>query len=243
MTDDFEPPLFDLPPVPVVAPGLIANPNTPDDSPWPPDVFSMFTPMSFDFIMADPPWHFGTRSDKGQGKGAARHYRTWTLRKIRDLPVGTLASGDCVLFLWGTSPLLLDADHPSRSPIGEVLEAWGFRYGALGGWAKRTTLNNRPVMGTGYVMRSTMEPFFIATTGSPEHSRGMRNLINGKAREHSAKPEASYKWCEEYMPHARRLEICARRTRPRWMAWGDQVGLLDAKRGQHDYARAGTIES
>lgn len=229
MTDNLlEPPPFDLPPLPAPDEPRIENPNTPDDSPWPADVFAKFKPFSFDLIMADPPWHFATRSDKGQTKGAAMKYRTWTLRKIRDLPVGTLASGDCVLFLWGISPLVLDANHPSRSPIGEVIEAWGFRYGAIGGWAKRTK-HDKAHFGPGYVVRSTMEPFFIATTGSPSHSKAMRNLINGKVREHSAKPEAAYMWCQEYMPDARRLEICARRTRRGWSAWGDQVGLLDRK--------------
>jgi N6-adenosine-specific RNA methylase IME4 len=197
--------------------------NAPDDSPWPADVFAAFAPMSFDLIMADPPWHFATHSAKGQGKGAAKAYRTWTLDKVKRLPVGTLAAGDAVLFLWATSPLVLDTERAGRSPVGEVIEAWGFRYGALGGWAKKT-VNDRNRFGTGYVVRSVMEPFFIATTGSPQHSRACANLISGLARRHSEKPEAAYAWCETYMPRARRIEICSRTDRKGWAAWGDECG-------------------
>ena len=33
----------------------------------------------FDLILADPPWHFATYSDKGQGRSASRHYPTMDL--------------------------------------------------------------------------------------------------------------------------------------------------------------------
>lgn len=137
-------------------PAQVIDINKPDDSPWPSSVFAGLPLFAYDFIMYDPPWHFATHSDKGQSKGAARQYRTWTLRKIRTLPLGQLASRDAVLFLWATSPLLLDVDRPSRSPVGEVIEALGFRYGAFGGWAKKT-INDKQRFGTGYVMRSVME--------------------------------------------------------------------------------------
>ena len=203
-----------------------ANKLEPDDSPWPADVFAHLPPLSFNFIMYDPPWHFATHSAKGQGKSPTQHYRTWTLRKIKSLPIGQLAAGDAALMLWGTSPMLLQADRPSHSPMGEVLEALGFRYGAFGGWAKRTRKEKLRV-GTGYVMRSVLEPFLIGITGSPEHSKAAVNLINGLAREHSRKPDAAYRWAEQYMPKARRIEICARTERPGWNAWGDEIGKFE----------------
>lgn len=204
--------------------------DKPDDSDWPADVFAHLPVFGFDFIMADPPWHFSTHSAKGQSKGPLRKYRTWTLRKVKALPVGQLAARDCTLMLWGTSPLLLDTDNAGRSPIGEVISAWGFKYGALGGWAKRTK-NEKLRFGTGYVMRSVMEPFFICSTGSPEHSLGCANMIDGLAREHSRKPEASFTWAEKYMPVARRIELCSRSNRPGWTAWGDEVGKFDGASG------------
>lgn len=234
MTLLIDAPLFgDLPQQ--LKPGFVPRPssedidiNKPDDSPWPADVFAHLPPLGFDLIMYDPPWHFATQSAKGQTKGAARHYRTWTLDKIKSLPVGQLAAGDAVLFLWGTSPMLLDKDRPSRSPMGEVLEALGCKYGAFGGWAKRT-VNEKLRYGTGYVMRSVMEPFLIGMIGSPRHSKGAANLINGLAREHSEKPDAAYRWCEKYMPHARRIEICSRTNRKGWVTWGDETGKFGSE--------------
>lgn len=220
------PMLFDLPTAAAPPVKIEANRNEPDDSPWPDDVFAGLPLFGYDLIMADPPWPYETHSDKGQGKGAARQYRTWTLDKIKALPVGTLAAGDAVLFLWATSPLVLDARLPSRSPVGEVIEAWGFRYGALGGWAKRTVRNKRH-FGTGYVVRSSMEPFFICHTGSPRHSKACRNIISGLARDHSRKPDAAFAWCEAYMPRARRIEICSRTNRKGWTAWGDETGKFN----------------
>ena len=219
------PALFDDLPPPAATKAAAPSMNLPDNSPWPDDVFANFPMFGYDLIMADPPWHFATHSDKGQGKGAARHYRTWTLDKVKRLPVGQLAAGDAVLFLWATSPLLLNPLNPSRSPIGEVIEAWGVRYGAFGGWAKKT-VNDRDAFGTGYVVRSSMEPFFICHAGKPKHSRACRNIIKGIVGEHSEKPSAAYRWCEKYMPGGRYIEICSRTNRKGWDAWGDEVGKL-----------------
>jgi len=219
-----EPALFDLPPVPASAP--VIDLNKPDDSPWPNDVFAHLPLFGFDLIMADPPWHFSTHSAKGQGKGAAKQYRTWTLSKIKSLPVGQLAARDAVLFLWATSPLMHDRERPSYSPVGDVIESWGFRYGAFGGWAKKT-VNDRDAFGTGYVMRSTIEPFYLCHTGSPQHSKACRNIIKGLARGHSRKPDAAYRWCEKYMPGGRMIEICSRTNRKGWAVWGDEVGKYD----------------
>jgi N6-adenosine-specific RNA methylase IME4 len=210
---------------PPVEPWLVAD--GPDDSDWPNDVFAHLPLFGFDLIMADPPWHFATHSAKGQNKGPLAEYRTWTLRKIKALPVGQLASRDAVLFLWATSPLMFDTERPGRSPVGEVIEAWGFRYGALGGWAKRTR-NEKLRWGTGYVARSVMEPFIIATTGQPQHNgASAANLINGLARDHSRKPDAAFQWCERYMPAARRIEICGRQSRKGWTVWGDEAVKFD----------------
>lgn len=204
--------------------------NQPDDTPWTGQEFAHLPLFGYDLIMYDPPWHFATHSEKGQGKGAAKQYRTWTLRKIKTLPLGALAARDAVLLLWATSPLLLEVERPSRSPVGEVIEALGFRYGAFGGWLKKT-VNDRDAFGTGYVMRSSMEPFFIATTGNPKHSKACRNVIRGLARGHSRKPESAYRWCEKYMPGARRIEICSRTNRPGWDLWGDEAGKFGTADG------------
>jgi N6-adenosine-specific RNA methylase IME4 len=192
--------------------------------------------------MADPPWLFRTRSANGLKKSPQRHYRCMTIEEIAALPVGWLAAPNAVLVLFCTWPLLVGTDprgavpgFAHHSPVGVVLDGWGFRYVTAGAWAKRTT-NGKTVMGTGYRARSACEPFLIGIKGSPMNSRAERNLIetietdnviDGVRREHSAKPEEAYAWCERYLPGARRLDLFSRRDRPGWTAAGDEVGKLN----------------
>lgn len=62
-------------------------------------------------ILADPPWHFVTRSKKGRDRCPdARHYETMSLIDIARLPVGEVAAKDSVLMLWVTDPMLHMAD-------------------------------------------------------------------------------------------------------------------------------------
>jgi hypothetical protein len=71
-------------------------------------------------ILADPPWKFVTRSERGEGRSANQHYRTEGLEQIKQLPVAQLAADDAVLFMWMVDWL----------PAGafEVMEAWGFTH-------------------------------------------------------------------------------------------------------------------
>ena len=125
---------------------------------WP---FGTLKPFSYDLIMADPPWPTRLYSEKGEAKSFATHYGAMSFEQIAALPVGQLAARDCILFLWCTFPLLLDGGNPqrhyqgqdaSRSRVGEVIKAWGFRYVSGGVWHKRT-VNGKTGFGTGYRVR------------------------------------------------------------------------------------------
>lgn len=200
----------------------------PRESPaWP---FGELRPLSYDLIMADPPWPTAMRSPKGNGKSFARHYNAMTFADIAALPVGNLAAKSCVLFLWCTWPLLLNGGDrhyrgadASFSPVGNVMKAWGFHYATGGAWMKRTK-NGLLAFGTGYRARSACEPFLIGINGRPKNSRSERNVIEGLAREHSRKPEGAFAWCERYLPGARRVELFSRQDRPGWDHWGNETG-------------------
>ena len=182
---------------------------------WP---FGNLQPLSFDLIMADPPWHFDLYSEKGNTKSAQAQYGTMSLDDIKALPVGHLARGDAALFLWATWPMLPQAMA--------VLTAWGFQYVSGGVWHKKT-VHGHTAFGTGYRLRSASEPWLLGIVGNPKTSRAHRNVIEGLAREHSRKPEEAYAWCESYMPHARRADLFSRETRPGWEAWGNESGKFD----------------
>lgn len=171
-------------------------------------------PLSYDFIMADPPWRFDNWSHAGEHKNASAKYECMPTTDICALPVGQLARGDCVLFLWATWPMLEDALR--------VMKAWTFTYVSGGVWHKRTR-KGLTHFGTGYRLRSASEPWLLGTMGNPTTSRRHRNLIEGIAREHSRKPDEAYAWAESYMPHARRADLFSRQQRDGWDAWGNEA--------------------
>ena len=169
----------------------------------------------FDLIMADPPWHFATRSQKGvTPKGAGGQYATRDLDWIKSLPVASIAAPDCLLWLWATNPLLPQAL--------EVMAAWGVTFKTAGHWSKKTK-NGRQSFGTGYILRCAGEPFLIGTIGKPKTSRSVRSVIEGLAREHSRKPDEAFAAAESLMPSARRIELFSRQRREGWTVWGDQI--------------------
>lgn len=182
---------------------------------WP---FGDLEPGSFSFIMADPPWAYSLFSAKGEGKSAQKHYRCLPLAEIKAFPVLDLAMKDCVLWLWATNPMLRQAF--------EVLDAWGFTFKTAGSWNK-TTVHGKQAFGTGYILRSSNEPFLIATRGKPKTTKSVRSSFDGLVRAHSQKPEMAFEMAERLMPKASRLELFSRTNRPGWTPFGDQVGVID----------------
>lgn len=179
---------------------------------WP---FGDLQPHSFDMIMADPPWRFEVRSEKGEGKSAQAHYRTMPLAEINALPVLDLAAPNCTLWLWCTAPML-----PQQLT---TIAAWGFAYCTEGVWVKMTT-HGKVAFGTGYGLRGAHEPFIIAKRGEPKLTRSTRSVIHGRAREHSRKPEEAYFEAERLMPKANRLDLFSRTERAGWTSFGDETG-------------------
>jgi N6-adenosine-specific RNA methylase IME4 len=203
-----------------------------DPTSWP---FGALRPFSYDLAMVDPPWPTEMRSAKGEGKSHARHYGAMTFEQIYALPVGQLLAPASVVILWCTWPLILHGGDPKRhfanpdasySPQGRCLKEWGVRYVTGGAWFKRTK-HGKPAFGPGYRARSSCEPFIIGISGNPVNSRSARNAIEGLARQHSQKPEEAYRWCEDYMPGARRVELFSRTSRPGWDSWGFEAGKFD----------------
>lgn len=170
----------------------------------------------FDLIMADPPWRFrGFTSESDRSKGASRHYDCMELEAIKALPVAQIAARDCLLWLWATNPMLPQAF--------ETLAAWGFSFRTAGHWSKRNPDSGKLAFGYGYILRCAGEPFLIGTRGNPKTTRGTRSVIEGRAREHSRKPEEAFSAAEALMPGARRIELFSRQPRQGWTVWGNET--------------------
>lgn len=167
----------------------------------------------FGVILADPPWTFEVRSDRG--KSRAPEYPTMSLAEITALPVADLAEKSAVLYLWSTVPHL-------RNSL-DIMEAWGFEYKSEFVWVKDKA-------GTGYWNRNRHEPLLIGTRGgkvapAPEDLVG--SVVEAEVGRHSKKPEIFHEIIEAYHGPRRRIELFARRERPGWATWGNEVPEIE----------------
>jgi N6-adenosine-specific RNA methylase IME4 len=165
-------------------------------------------------IYADPPWSFAPWSRiSGMDRAADNHYPTMTLAQIKALRVP--AAPDCALFLWATTPMLPQAL--------EVMAAWGFTYVSHWVWEKDR-------IGTGYWSRSVHELLLIGTRGDvpgPLPGQQIESIVPAPRGEHSVKPEVFARIIEQLFPNVPKLEMFARRPRPGWDDWGNEMLPID----------------
>lgn len=180
--------------------------------------FAPLLPLHYEMIVIDPPWGFDLYSKEGAKKSALAKYDLMRDTDILALPVGELASMNCLLYCWATAPQL---------PLAiECVKAWGFEYKSVMMWRK-VTASGKTRMGTGYRVRTTGEAVVVATLGNPKQTHIPQTVFDGIAREHSRKPDEFYSLCDRVMPQARRADVFTRETRPGWHGFGDQATKFD----------------
>ena len=160
---------------------------------------------TFPTILADPPWDVLQRG----GRGAHRHYSLMTTEQIAALPVGNLARADAHLWLWVTNATLFAGQT--------VMVAWGFTYRSCLTWVK-------PGLGLGSsFLRNNTEHLLFGTKGrAPVLYRSQPTWLFAPKQDHSHKPEEQYAVIERCSPGPY-LELFARRKRPGWQVWGNEV--------------------
>jgi N6-adenosine-specific RNA methylase IME4 len=178
----------------------------------------------FRCIVADPPWKYGawgSASDSltarkkfpnGQwSKNFGLEYKTMTVNEIKALPVASLAADDCDIYLWTTQKYLPDS-------FG-VLDSWGFRYCQTLVWCKTPRGT-----GQGGLYCPTTEFLILGRKGKmPVKKRVETTWWNVKrTMRHSEKPEF-FQEIIEAQSNGPRLELFARRKRPGWYSWGNEV--------------------
>lgn len=180
--------------------------------------FSPLIPLHYELIVIDYPWSFDLYSEAGAKKSASAQYETMSSGDALSLPVGQLASMNCLLYCWATAPQL---------PLAiDCVKSWGFEYKSFLMWRK-TTAAGKVRMGTGYRVRTTGEIVVVGTLGNPKQSFVPPTIFDGVAREHSRKPEEFYALCDRVMPHARRADVFARDRRDGWHSFGNEIGKFE----------------
>ena len=184
----------------------------------------------FGTILADPAWPYrspravvgnaGRGNQNGRVKDilqvdAAVHYPLMTLEEIKRLPVKDIAADAAHLYLWTTNAFMVEAH--------EVARAWGFEPKTILTWVKLKLDGLEVSMKTGYWYRSATEHIVFGVRGSQRlQGPAVPTAFLLPRLPHSVKPDFFYKLIEEQSagPY---LELFARRLRPGWDSWGNEI--------------------
>ena len=185
--------------------------------------------MTYDVVLADPPWaHYGS-PDKWAAAG--KFYPLMPDDDVFRLPVLRLLHARSIVYLWATCPRL--------DVALQALEAWGLHYrGVAFVWVK-TRRDGRPIGAQG-VRPSIVKPLVeLVVAGSPQRrgrplpvlDESVQQTIFAPRGAHSAKPPAVRAAIERLHGEARRIELFAREQCPGWDAWGDEIPSVDIYAG------------
>ena len=184
-----------------------------------------FPDKKYQIIYADPPWHYKNYADNSASRWVGNQYPVMSVVDIGNLPVGNISDDNSILFLWVTSPCLLDGLR--------VMEAWGFTYKTKGFcWIKRNKKANSLFWGMGYWTRSNSEDCLIGVRGRPKRNNaGVHQVIDARWQSHSRKPGQARDRIVSLVGDLPRIELFARETHPGWDAWGNEIegGYHDAE--------------
>jgi N6-adenosine-specific RNA methylase IME4 len=193
-----------------------------------PDYSSLLSLGKFGTILADPPWLFANST----GKVAPEHkrlyrYHTMENEDIISMPVKEVALPQSHLYLWVPNALI-------KTGL-EVMDAWGFTYKTMIIWYKVRKDGGPDRRGVGFYFRNVTETILFGVRGklrtlSP--GRTQENMIISQKREHSRKPDEIFPVIEACSPGPY-LELFARHSRQNWVAWGDEVDLIESTPSVH----------
>ena len=168
----------------------------------------------FQIVCCDPPWLFGD-SLPGSKRGARKHYDCLSLDELKTFALPPIGK-DALLFLWRVAAMQEEAM--------ELVRAWSFVPKSEIVWIK-TTASGKRAFGMGRYTRHAHESCIIASRGRGialirDHS--IRSVFDAPLARHSEKPDEFYALVAK-MTTGRRCEMFARRPRPGFVPFGDQV--------------------
>lgn len=174
----------------------------------------------YDVIVADPPWpNERVGSPTWQTTHTATSaYPRMTLKELNALPVGDLASDECLLVMWTTAMFLVDSIH--------LAERWGFSHiMPLFVWTKVKQDRSAPVCARPSIHypKRCSEYVLVGRRGkAPISQAWVADTLWAPRTGHSRKPELFWEQLEAWLgdTYPRRIELFARDSRPGWDRWG-----------------------
>jgi N6-adenosine-specific RNA methylase IME4 len=193
----------------------------------------------FSIIVCDPPWNFNdTLAMSSVKRGAKANYNTMALEQIKNLPIKPIYESGSLLCLWVPSALLAEGLL--------VMNSWGFSHKQTYIWvktkknvlksfhkkiAKKQLINMHDCLnfGLGRLFRQTHEICLIGTNNNNIYkilkNKSQRSVMFAPNLKHSAKPELLQDSLDLMFPEAQKLELFARRQRPRWLCLGNEAPM------------------
>lgn len=176
----------------------------------------------------DPPWSFDDKVTRNAPElSVGSGYGTLSTAEIAELPVPELLAPSALVFLWAPDTHIFEAKW--------LLDWWGLGYKHLAVWVKTYGATDVEEVegegdldcGMGNYMRKSHEVALLAATPglrarSDIRDRRARSVVVAPRRRHSEKPEELQDAAERLIsgPY---LELFARRRRPGWTCWGDEL--------------------
>ena len=168
----------------------------------------------YDVILSDPPWSYRNTRTRA---AAVRHYKPMKIKDVKNLPISSITSEKCALFLWATPPNIQVAL--------DVIDSWGFTFKTFAWtWLKTTLAGDKFVFGLGNYTRANPEHCLLAFKGHPGHimsvsDHAVPSWIISPRRKHSQKPDEQYNYIDRLYPETKKLELFARECQKR-KGWG-----------------------
>lgn len=181
------------------------------------DIFN--TENRYDLILADPPWKQskgGKKSVRANSSGRPLDYQVCTLEEIEEhlKAAVSLMGENSILFLWTIDKYLFEAQ--------EIAERLGYKLHARLIWNKVTGIPAAFTVRYGheyllYMYKGKLRPVALEERGK------IHTVFTERVQRHSQKPEISFDIIERSYPTEKKIELYARRTRPGWDCWGNEV--------------------
>ena len=177
------------------------------------------TNKEYRIIYADPPWkqsRGGKKAVRKNSSGKALEYPTLSLEEIEEhlKQATSLAGEDSVLFLWTIDKYLFEAQ--------QIAERLGYKLHARMIWNKVTGIPAAFTIRFGHEYLLYMYKGKLTPVATDERGK-IHSVFTEKCKRHSEKPQIAYEIIERLYPFWNKLELYARKERPLWDCWGNEV--------------------
>ena len=190
-------------------------------------LYPLLPNKKYQVIYADPPWDYGGKMQydktciKTENIGfeknvfissASFKYPTIKLKDLKELNIPSIATDDCILFMWTTGPQFANSI--------ELGESWGFEYKTVAFvWDKQVHNPGRYTLSqTEFVLAFKKGKF-----PTPRGARNIRQLVSVHRGQHSEKPEIVIDGITKMFPEQSKIELFARKNYYGWDNWGLEI--------------------